>query len=93
MNAIAHELDAKLATLDAAKAASLERVVRLSLRTGRLSNIVDEDDAAEFVRRVLRLGEFNIQAKRMGAVIRASSAGIAYWRRRVQREVRAAWPD
>ena len=28
MNAIAHELDAKLATLDAAKAASLERVVR-----------------------------------------------------------------
>ena len=28
MNAIAHELDARLATLDAAKAASLERVVR-----------------------------------------------------------------
>ena len=28
MNVIGHELDAKLATLDAAKAASLERVVR-----------------------------------------------------------------
>lgn len=54
---------------------------------------IDEDDVAEFVRRFLRLREFNAQAKRMGTVIRASAAGISYWRRRVQREVRATWPD
>ena len=54
---------------------------------------VDEDDVAEFVRRLMRLREFNTQAKRMGTVIRASPAGISYWRRQVQHEVRAAWPD
>lgn len=54
---------------------------------------VDEDHAAEFVRRVLRLAEFSTQATRMGAVIRASVAGFSYWRRRAQRQIRATWPD
>ena len=53
----------------------------------------DEDDVADFVRRVLRLREFNTQAKRVGAVIRASVSAYSYWRKRAQSQFRRTWPD
>ena len=40
---------------------------------------VKQDEAATFVRRLLRHEEFNTQAKRMGKVIRLSSAGLSVW--------------
>ncbi|HZO26967.1 MAG TPA: hypothetical protein VFH48_13375 [Chloroflexota bacterium] len=42
---------------------------------------VRRQDAATYVRRVLRHPEFNTQAKRMGAVIQASESGLRVWRR------------
>ena len=54
---------------------------------------VDEDDVAEFVRRLLRLREFNTQAKRMGTVIRVSATGISYWQKHVERELRTSWRE
>ena len=49
-------------------------------------------DAATYVRRVLRHPALNIQAKRMGAVIRASEAGLRVWRRN-EAEQTLAWPQ
>ncbi|MBV7332454.1 hypothetical protein KFU94_30345 [Chloroflexi bacterium TSY] len=47
---------------------------------------VDKNEAATFVRRLLRHAEFNTQAKRMGAVIRLSSRGIQIWRLHAEKE-------
>ncbi len=48
-------------------------------------------EVAELIRRVLRHPELNTHAKRMGAVIRASHAGLRIWRRAgVERTL--AWP-
>ena len=52
---------------------------------------VRDDHAARFVRRVLRHPALNTQAKRMGAVIRASEAGLRVWRRN-DAEQALAWP-
>ena len=52
---------------------------------------VRDDHAARFVRRVLRHPALNTQAKRMGAVIRASEAGLRVWRRN-EAEQALAWP-
>jgi hypothetical protein len=48
-------------------------------------------EAAVFVRRLLRHPEFNTQAKRMGAVIRASSAGLQVWRFHTEQEIHLPW--
>ena len=42
---------------------------------------VQKQDSAMYVRRVLRHPELNTQAKRMGAVVRASEPGLRVWRR------------
>jgi len=52
---------------------------------------VQRNDAATYVRRVLRHPSLNTQAKRMGAVIRASEAGLRVWRRD-EAEQALAWP-
>jgi hypothetical protein len=48
-------------------------------------------ESAFFVRRVLRSPHFNARAKRLGAVIRVSSAGLQVWRRHEAREVFLSW--
>lgn len=48
-------------------------------------------DVATYVRRVLRHPALNTQAKRMGAVIRASEPGLRVWRRN-EAEQALAWP-
>ena len=52
---------------------------------------VEKYETAIFVRRLLRHPEFDTHAKRMGAVIRVSSAGISCWRLHVNRLIRFAW--
>lgn len=51
---------------------------------------VDRSQVADYVRRVLRHTRLNTQVKRMGTVIRASSAGLHIWRRHGEAEV-ASW--
>jgi hypothetical protein len=51
---------------------------------------VDRDQVGEYVRRVLRHSRLNTQAKRMGTVIRVSSAGLHIWRRHGETEI-ASW--
>ncbi len=48
-------------------------------------------EVAVFVRRLLRHPQFNTRAKRMGKVVRASSAGIQYWERHSREERFLAW--
>ena len=52
---------------------------------------VPSDDTATYVRRVLRHPALNAQAKRMGAVIRASEPGLRVWRRN-DSEQALTWP-
>ncbi|MBI5293788.1 MAG: hypothetical protein HY872_18080 [Chloroflexi bacterium] len=52
---------------------------------------VHKNEAAVFVRRLLRHPEFDTQARRMGAVIRVSSAGLSYWQIHAEREASLAW--
>ena len=52
-----------------------------------------ETDTAVFIRRVLRYGEFNTRAKRMGVVIRASQARITVWRLHANKEITYNWKD
>jgi hypothetical protein len=52
---------------------------------------VKRDESAIFIRRLLRHKEFDTQAKRMGAVIRVSYAGLLVWRLHAQKETRYAW--
>lgn len=52
---------------------------------------VEKNEAAIFVRRLLRHPEFSTQARRMGAVIRASSAGLSLWRLHAAREMHLRW--
>lgn len=54
---------------------------------------VKKQEAAVFVRRVLRHWEFDTQAKRMGVVIRVSSMGIAMWRLHAEEETYVDWAD
>lgn len=42
---------------------------------------VRDNDVADYVRRVLKHPALNTQAKRMGAVVRASDTGVRIWRR------------
>jgi hypothetical protein len=52
---------------------------------------VDKYEVAAFVRRFLRQPEFATQAKRMGTVIRVSSAGLSCWRLHANSEVECDW--
>jgi len=54
---------------------------------------VRPNESALFVRRVLRSPHFNMRAKRLGAVIRVSSAGLQVWRLREEREVFLSWRE
>ena len=48
-------------------------------------------EAAAFVRRFLRHQDFDTEAKRTGAVVRLSHAGIFLWRLHVEEEARLDW--
>ncbi len=52
---------------------------------------VDKYETALFIRRLLKQEAFDTQAKRMGAVIRASSAGMSFWRLHAEREQQLDW--
>ena len=52
---------------------------------------VDKNEAGMFVRRLLRHPECDTQAKRIGAVIRVSSAGISLWRLHAEQQASVAW--
>jgi len=52
---------------------------------------VEKYEVAIFVRRLLHHPEFDTQAKRMGAVIRVSAAGLSLWRSHVENEVHFDW--
>lgn len=54
---------------------------------------VRPNESAFFVRRILRFPHLNVRAKRLGAVIRASSAGLQMWRLRQAREIFLFWND
>ncbi len=52
---------------------------------------VDKNEMAAFVRRLLRHPACNTQAKRMGHVIRVSSAGLSIWRLHATKELALQW--
>lgn len=52
---------------------------------------VGQYEAASFTRRVLRHAAFNTQAKRMGAVTRASHTGLSVWRLHAEDETKLSW--
>lgn len=52
---------------------------------------VEEEMAADSIRRLLRHREVNTKAKRMGRVIRASPSGLAFWRIHQEHESRLSW--
>ncbi len=52
---------------------------------------VAEDEAASFVRRVLRHPSLNTRGKRMGKVVRATHAGLRVWQLRENVEERLDW--
>ena len=54
---------------------------------------VRQNEVATFVRRLLRHPKFNTQAKRMGAVIRVSYAGLVVWHRLADQEIHYDWTD
>lgn len=51
---------------------------------------VDRRQVSAYIRRVLRHPRLNTQAKRMGAVIRVSPAGLHVWKRHGEEEA-ASW--
>ena len=52
---------------------------------------VEEELAADCIRRLLRHRALNSKAKRMGYVIRIGSSGLAFWHIRGKQESRLAW--
>jgi len=52
---------------------------------------VRDDEAASFVRRLLRHPQFDTQAKRMGTVVRLSPSGIRTWRVGAEGETQVEW--
>ncbi|MCC7370405.1 MAG: hypothetical protein IT306_18410 [Chloroflexi bacterium] len=53
---------------------------------------VEDYDAAATVRRILKHPMLNTQAKRFGAVVRASHTGILIWRRNADEQT-LSWPS
>lgn len=54
---------------------------------------VARSEVAVFVRRLLHHPAFDTKAKRMGAVIRVSHAGLSVWRLNAEQETRLAWDE
>lgn len=54
---------------------------------------VRPNESAFFVRRCLRLSDLQTRARRLGSVIRVSSAGLQIWRLRETREIFLSWSD
>jgi hypothetical protein len=52
---------------------------------------VEEERAAQFIRRILRHPALNAKVKRMGAVLRARTGGISLWRVHSRRVLRLLW--
>ncbi len=52
---------------------------------------VRKDEAAVFIRRLLRFGQFNTVSKRMGAVIQVSHTGLVVWRFHVESPIHYSW--
>jgi hypothetical protein len=52
---------------------------------------IRKQDAAAFVRRLLRHPEFDTAAKRVGTIIRVSPTGLVVWRVHVTGEVHLNW--
>lgn len=52
---------------------------------------VEEEEVAAYIRRFLRHPEFNTQAKRLGKVIRVTSASLSIWRLHAETEVTIMW--
>lgn len=52
---------------------------------------VEKYETALFIRRLLKQPGFDTQAKRMGKVVRVSSAGISFWRSHAEREQQLGW--
>ena len=52
---------------------------------------VSRDETAIFIRRLLRHQEFDTHAKRRGAVMRVSYAGLFVWRLHAQKEAYLGW--
>jgi len=52
---------------------------------------VRPNESASFVRRFLRYPRFDTRARRLGAVVRVSSAGLQMWRLRETRESFLSW--
>ena len=52
---------------------------------------VEQEEAATFLRRLLRHPELNTQAKRMGLVIRLSHAGLSVWRLHAEEAAFVDW--
>lgn len=54
---------------------------------------VEKHETAVFIRRLLRHGEFDTQAKRIGTVIRVSRKGLFVWRLHAKTEQFFYWAD
>ena len=52
---------------------------------------VEEERAADYVRRLLRHRELNTKAKRMGCIIRVLPTGLALWRIHQEQESHLSW--
>jgi hypothetical protein len=52
---------------------------------------VEDEMAAEYVRRILRHPELHTKSKRMGAVIRVLATELVVWRKNQRQETRHSW--
>jgi hypothetical protein len=52
---------------------------------------VEKHEVAYFVRRLMRYPALNSQARRMGLVVRVSTAGLSLWRLKSQNEKHLDW--
>ena len=60
-------------------------------KIGLVYPAVDKYEVASIVRRLLKHSAFNSQSKRMGKILRLSSAGISYWQRNVSQQEHVTW--
>ncbi len=54
---------------------------------------VEKDEAAAFMRKLLRHSAFDTQAKRLGSVVRVSSAGLSVWRLGATKRLSLDWDN
>jgi len=60
-------------------------------RYGLIYLAVEKEEVAYFVRRLMRHPALNTQARRMGVVVRVSSAGLSVWRLNATVETQIDW--